>query len=76
MKGQNLRTCPAVNIFLNMDISRELQESEACPGNAHPLNRWGKYHVRLTSCTYSLRLGCFEKRENVLQAELQLIPNQ
>ena len=36
----------------------------------------GKYHVRLTSCTYTLRLGCFESRENVLQAEKQMITNQ
>ena len=45
-------------------------------GNANSLNSWGKYQVYLTSCAYLLRLGCFENRENVLQAELRLIPNQ
>ena len=36
------------------------------PGNTHPLNGSRKYHDCLTSCPYSLRLGCFQNRENVL----------
>ena len=36
----------------------------------------GKYHEPLTSRPYLYGLGCFENRENVLQAEMQLIPTQ
>ena len=39
-------------------------EPKACKGSTKSGNSdWGKYHVRLTSCPYQLRLGCFQKEK-------------